>query len=704
MTQLQNAAGERRAWRRFACKAVLLVLATISATAQTSEVYPRAEAAASALRASTTLDGILSQPATALFVRSIGGADGEAWVAWLAANAFSAVGASAAADDQWHRVAEIAGLRGDDDGYGVALARRADIAMAAGDYTRCEELANALLALAGRSGDSLHAAVAEENLGVLERRHGHLDTALAHQRRALDLYRSNNNRSGAALALANLATLNRDRGDFAQALDSALESAALREHSGDRLEVAYRNIALLYREIEDTTTSKKYFQKALDIATRNGNPSTYSPVIGAYAGLLNDVGEFSAAHDAAAEALAIDQALGDRPHEGLEHLELGRSLIGLRQLDEASAELEAALKRGRELDQREIVASALLQLADLALLRHDTLHARGLLDEAIAGLEAAQLRPQLAHAYASREQLARVEHNDADALRYAHKYAAAREELLGIRASRQLAASETGHARAEAEQRLVLLAKDNDLQTALLEKQRLQRRVGLIAMAALGTLLLLLIWRFASISRLNRALAVLNAEIERQRSTLNQANQRLERQAIDLYQIAITDSMTGVMNRGHILQRLAESIAACTRDARELSLLLIDFDHFKSINDQHGHAIGDSVLIEGIEAIRRCLRSDDLIGRIGGEEFVAIILDRAADDVVSLAERVRTRAAAKLAELPPGLRIDATVSIGVARLAHVDGPATTEALLEAADRALYAAKSAGRNRVHRYVA
>jgi diguanylate cyclase (GGDEF)-like protein len=681
----------------------MLMLATAGTAARASEVYPRAEAAASALRASAAMDAFLSEPASRAVVRGIGGVDGEAQLAWLAANVFSAASANMTADNQWRSVAEIAQRDGDIESYGTALARRADIAMASGEYARCGELAAALLALAKRSGDSTHAAVAEENLGVLERRRGHLDSALAHQRRALDLHRANNNPSGAALALANLATLNRDRGDFAQALDNALESAALREHSGDRLDIAYRNIALLYREIEDSTTSRSYFQRALDIAARNGNPSTYSPVIGAYAGLLNDLGEFAAAHDAAAEALAIDQALGDHPHAGLEHLELGRALVGQRQFDAASVELEAALALGRDLDQREIVASALLQLADLSLLRHDALHARGLLDEAIAGLEAAQLRPQLAHAYASREQLARVERNDADALRYAHKYAAEREELLGIRASRQLAALETRHARAEAEQRVALLAKDNDLQAALLEKQRLQRRVDLGALVALATLMLLLIWRFVGISRLNRALAMRNAEIERQRSTLGQANLRLERQAVDLYQVAITDSMTGVMNRGHVLMRLSDSIVDCTRNGRELALLLIDFDHFKRINDLHGHAVGDSVLIEGVDAIRRCLRADDLLGRIGGEEFVAVVIDRDADAVVSLAERVRARVEEKLTRLPPDLRIEATVSIGIAYLAQIDAPAKTEALLEAADRALYTAKSAGRNRIHRYV-
>jgi diguanylate cyclase (GGDEF)-like protein len=162
--------------------------------------------------------------------------------------------------------------------------------------------------------------------------------------------------------------------------------------------------------------------------------------------------------------------------------------------------------------------------------------------------------------------------------------------------------------------------------------------------------------------------------------------------------------MTGVANRGHSLSELARSIDDCTRDARELAVMLIDFDHFKQINDEHGHLFGDSVLVDGVAAMRRCLRPGDLLGRVGGEEFIAVVADRDAEAVVALAERLRTRVEETLRRRSPDLRVAATVSIGVARLAELEPPPRVEALLEAADKALYAAKDAGRNRVHRYAA
>ncbi|MGH8172954.1 MAG: diguanylate cyclase [Rhodanobacteraceae bacterium] len=665
--------------------------------------YPRAAAAASALHGAQMLGEVLEMPASVETVHAIGGAQADAWTVWIAGNLFSAVGALAAADREWQRVATLAQRSGDTRTLATALAQRVEIALSQGNYALCQELAKSLGRLAAKTGDKTDAAIAEANLGVLERRRGHLDAALAHQQHALELYRAAGDESGTAQSLTNLATVQRDRGDFARALDMALEALALRERVGDKLEIAYRNVGLLYREIEDRETSRVYFQRALEVAASRNNPAAYSPVVGAYAGLLNDLGEYEAAQKAAQEALAIDQALGDRPHQGLEHLEIGRALLGLRQSEAAVASLESALALGRELGQREIVARALLHLADAALLEHDKLRARAFLDEAIAGLESARLRPQLAQAYASREQLARAEHNDADALRFAHKYAEEREELLGIRASRQLAAQETRHARSEAEQRVVLLAKDNELQSALLDKQRLERRLGLIALAGLGALLLLMIWRFVGVSRLNHALAKRNAEIDRQRAALGNANTKLEQQAVELYQAAITDSMTGIANRAHSLRQLSRCIEECSRDNRELAVLLIDFDHFKQINDVHGHLFGDNVLIAGVETMRRCLRPGELLGRIGGEEFVAIIVDREAESVVALAERLRGRVADRLAQLDSGLRQVATISIGIARLAEVEGP-RLEALLEAADKALYVAKSEGRNRVQRYAA
>ena len=663
--------------------------------------FPRADVALGAQRLAHEVDANLGAAPVLATVEALGGrAALQHWLLSLA-DVSTALDAPALADGQLDRATALALQRGDRRAAINALSASAQSALALGDYPRALAHAKRLRELAREAGELSGEAQADSVAGVIARRRGQLDTALQMQQRAIAAFREAGDDIGAMRALSDLGTIWRDRGDYARALDAQLEATAARERSGDRLDNVYRNIALLYREIEDHEAARDYFQRALVKAEERGVPSAYSSVVGSWASLLNDLGEHAAAHAAATEALAIDTALGDKPHQGLEQLEIGRALLGQGDVEGATRHLEEALRLGRELGQREIVARALLHLTEGALATRDTLRARGLIDEAMAGLETARLRPQLAQAYALREQLARVEHDDAEALRYAHKHATAREELIGIRASRQLAALEARHARAANEQRLVLLAKDNDLQAARLAQQELQRRLGIAAISGLGLLLVALVWRHLGVRRLNRELALRNAEIERQRAALGEANLRLQVQATDLRTAAATDSLTGTSNRREVLERLEERFAECRATQRPLALMLIDFDHFKQINDICGHLGGDRALIAGAATLRDCLGADDLLGRFGGEEFIVVVRNREPAIVMALAERMRAQVADELARLMPDLKSIATICIGVAFLADLGAEARPEQLLEAADQALYEAKDAGRNRVRR---
>lgn len=154
----------------------------------------------------------------------------------------------------------------------------------------------------------------------------------------------------------------------------------------------------------------------------------------------------------------------------------------------------------------------------------------------------------------------------------------------------------------------------------------------------------------------------------------------------------ITDPLTGAYNRRYFDARAAEAIETTRRRAAAASLLMIDIDHFKRLNDQFGHAAGDSVLKALVATMGYRLRKLDLVFRIGGEEFVVLLPDTREAEARAVAEELR--AAVERARLHP--RAQVTVSIGVAGL-HADE--TPEAWLKQADQALYAAKHAGRNRV-----
>jgi diguanylate cyclase (GGDEF)-like protein len=169
----------------------------------------------------------------------------------------------------------------------------------------------------------------------------------------------------------------------------------------------------------------------------------------------------------------------------------------------------------------------------------------------------------------------------------------------------------------------------------------------------------------------------------------------LKRQERELIRLAWTDSLTGAMNRHRFMDLAGKEIERTKRRNGELSLLLLDADHFKQINDKYGHAAGDAILKGLVERWTRSLRSHDLIGRIGGEEFSILLPEANAANAICTANRLRK----EIAEVPftfEGQLLRVTVSIGVATLAAGED---LPALMQRADRALYRAKEAGRDEV-----
>jgi len=661
--------------------------------AASAEMPPRAQAVTMAARLVGQVDSVL-QPLPRI-AWQLGGLRGRINAEFSLAVAYAALSADTLANRHWQSLDKDAAMAGDARLRGGALIALIQSMLAQGDYTHGQELAEALMQLARGAGSDELTAAAEEYRGVFERRRGNLDAALEHQTTALTLRRKNKDAAGEATALTNLGTIARDRGDFAQCLDYFLQALAIRERIDNRLDVAYRNVALLYRELDDTQTTQAYFAKAVDAATRYTQPGYYASVHGAYAGFLNDNREFEASLAAASEALAISEALGNRPAIGLEQLEVGRALLGLRKPDEAAPHFDAAAEIGRELDQRELIARSELAQAEIALAHGDLARTHRLLDEVSPRLNAAGLRPHLAQAYWLRDLLAEAEHDPATAHEYAHRHAGLREELLGVRSSRLLAAIEVRKAREQSQQQLELAVRNNELQAERLERSRRERFYGMAAIAALVVIVAVfavLLWR---LRRLNLALAARNEQNDRQRAALTEVNALLERQAQSLYQASIVDVLTGAHSRSYVLDRLGLLLTDCREAKRDLTLLLIDFDHFKLVNDRHGHLAGDHLLAEAVRIMRDELPADSLLGRFGGEEFLAVFADRDESESQRIAERMRAAVAGRMGSIDP----PTTISIGAATLRAMPDATAIDLLIDAADRALYAAKQAGRNQV-----
>jgi diguanylate cyclase len=184
---------------------------------------------------------------------------------------------------------------------------------------------------------------------------------------------------------------------------------------------------------------------------------------------------------------------------------------------------------------------------------------------------------------------------------------------------------------------------------------------------------------------------------------LSYARLRMEEQAQELDRTrreARTDALSGVANRHAFDEKLRMALGAWKREGRRFVLALADVDHFKWINDTHGHTAGDQVVSQVGEFLRETVRGHDFVARFGGDEFALILADIDMATAAAVAERIRAMVAKKNFGLQVGSE-GAVVTFSIGLACPWDG-ATPDALVERADQALYKAKESGRNKVYRY--
>ncbi len=180
-------------------------------------------------------------------------------------------------------------------------------------------------------------------------------------------------------------------------------------------------------------------------------------------------------------------------------------------------------------------------------------------------------------------------------------------------------------------------------------------------------------------------------------STFNAMADKIAESQAALRELSIHDGLTGLLNFREFHRQLTEEAERFHRYKHPFSLLMLDLDHFKTLNDTYGHLAGDECLRAAAALIRGSVRPVDIVARYGGEEFVIVLPETGAGGAVAVAERLRRLIAQRSISLPVGVTIALTVSIGTATFPE-DGDSVPQ-LISAADKALYAAKSAGRNRV-----
>ena len=193
--------------------------------------------------------------------------------------------------------------------------------------------------------------------------------------------------------------------------------------------------------------------------------------------------------------------------------------------------------------------------------------------------------------------------------------------------------------------------------------------------------------------------ADINKLLDQSRSILAEINVRMIRESRNLAAQAQHDTLTKLYNRTYLEQNFENQFALSIDTGQPLSVIFIDVDHFKDINDNYGHAGGDIVLIEIAKTIQTAIRNYDIAVRYGGDEFIALLANAPKDVALFVSERIRSLVAGQTFKIDKVTEIQVTVSVGYATLTPDSAIKTSAELLEAADKKLYAAKFSGRNRV-----
>jgi diguanylate cyclase (GGDEF)-like protein len=195
--------------------------------------------------------------------------------------------------------------------------------------------------------------------------------------------------------------------------------------------------------------------------------------------------------------------------------------------------------------------------------------------------------------------------------------------------------------------------------------------------------------------------AIVMDEIELRRSAaqISRLSEALACACTDLERRASFDPLTGVLSRSAILERSAVLVERAVAVSKGAALLMVDIDRFKAINDRHGHAMGDMVLKEVASRMAASCRNGDLLGRIGGEEFLAVFADVTGREAAVIAERLREAVERVPVGLPGGVELAVTVSAGMMALGRDQAELSLSEAMSRADAALYRAKEGGRNRV-----
>ena len=539
--------------------------------------------------------------------------------------------------------------------------------------------------LAARTGQKRGEARAISNLGTIAQRRGDPERAVALFNQSLAIQRNLGDNLAIANSLNNIGFVHStDLADYTHALAEHLEALKLREALGDSATIALslNNIGIVYGRLRQYAFASKYFDRALAIRRVLGNQTRISATLSNLGDMYLEGGNPQRALAAYREALAIRERSGDPAAISASHRTLALTYLALNQTPKAEEEMTRAEQTGAGLEDRSLLASNLLgrsaidrKLGDASGAEDKSrrsldiarsMNSRDLVRRSLESLSAAQ--------EASKSHLA--------ALKTLQKAKAVGDSIYDEETGRRIAQLEARFAEERRGHDLAKLRRDQAESDLRGERQASQRNLAIAVAAVLGL--------FVAIMYRRR---VEHAEI-------------LER-------LSITDPLTDAKNRRYVEQTIGADIAVSARrhlhaaqrathaEEADLVFLMLDVDHFKQVNDKHGHAAGDVVLTEIVQVLRATSRQSDVVVRWGGEEFLVIGRFTERSLAAMHAERLRQAVESRVIRIDGSAPIQVTCSVGYAAYPFNVKDPDAESWMQVvalADHAAYIAKRAGRNR------
>lgn len=520
------------------------------------------------------------------------------------------------------------------------LLQQGEALLTASDYAGAQQLFDQALRLAVAADDAKGEVLTlRALLKCAFYRHDH-DGALALGERVIERAREAGLRKQEALGCNDLGIIYGYLKRYAEAIGFLVESARLLRALGDDdLNRPLINLGNIYYDMEDFDKALEAYQEAYRLLPAKIE-RTHGIVLGNIGRTRQALGRYAEAEKHLQESLAVFEALRDSAYSAAARLRLGQLYLATGALGQAHDHVAASLSpmpSGAPMPWRD---EALLVLGQLQLRLGDLDRAQDSLNAALAAAEQQQANGTLAEAYRALADIHERRGDLAGALQHFKAFVRHYEGLL--------------HDKADRASRAALVAFEVD--RVKRERARYQRR---------------------------------NAE-------LLELQRQLETQNARLRELALRDPLTSLRNRRYLEDYLDDALSRAERYGHTFSLIVLDIDHFKQINDTYSHTVGDDVLVAMARLLTGQLRHADIIARYGGEEFIIVLPETGPSQALVTAEKLRQAVENyPWHTLARGLAV--TISCGVTAY----NPGTSlEALLQLADRALYRAKGDGRNRVY----